>query len=555
MRATFIPIRILFLLLPLQSLCQSAYFQQGSKENILLERLEIKAGRDTALNFSHIKPFNRKWYVKAIDRLEADSSVAGSLTETDRYNIQRARINNLEWVEGDKSAYRSRKPLWNTFYKTPANLIEVDQPDFFLAVNPVLQLNYIYDDADDERRFLNTRGFVARGLVSKRFGFQTYLTENQERAPRFVQDWIPAYQAVPGAGKYKPFKNSAVDYWDARGSVMFNAAKYLDIQFGYDRMHLGNGYRSLYFSEFSNSHLFLNLNLRVWKLNYMSRVMEFSSQYYRRNSIDTVYPKKYMALHHISFTAPKWLTLGLFEGVVFGRVNSFEFGYLNPIIFLRPVEAQIGSPDNAFVGLDAKANIAKRIQLYGQLMLDEFLLQGIRQRNGSWVNKWALQAGLKHVDLFGIDNLDLQLEANLIRPFTYSHRDTVANYSHYNQPIAHPLGSNIQEFIGILRYQPAPKWYMQGRMIYWIGGKDVNGVNWGNNIFRNYMDRPGDEGFFFGVAEKTKWMNANLWVAYEMRENLFLELNANARKAPDRDLNLFGSVGVRWNMHRREYDF
>jgi hypothetical protein len=207
------------------------------------------------------------------------------------------------------------------------------------------------------------------------------------------------------------------------------------------------------------------------------------------------------------------------------------------------------------VGLDAKANIAKRIQLYGQLMLDEFLLQGIRQRNGSWVNKWALQAGLKHVDLFGIDNLDLQLEANLIRPFTYSHRDTVANYSHYNQPIAHPLGSNIQEFIGILRYQPAPRWYMQGRMIYWIGGKDVNGVNWGNNIFRNYMDRPGDEGFFFGVAEKTKWMNANLWVAYEMRENLFIELNANARKAPDRDMNLFGSVGVRWNMQRREYDF
>jgi hypothetical protein len=69
------------------------------------------------------------------------------------------------------------------------------------------------------------------------------------------------------------------------------------------------------------------------------------------------------------------------------------------------------------------------------------------------------------------------------------------------------------------------------------------------------MDRPGDEGFFFGVAEKTKWMNANLWVAYEMRENLFIELNANARKAPDRDMNLFGSVGVRWNMQRREYDF
>ena len=545
----------LILLSPIAAWSQSAYFPQGSKENILLERLEIKAQRDTALNFSHIKPFNRKWYVKAIDRLEDDPTVKDALTPTDRYNIERARMNNLEWVEGDKSAYRSRKPLWNTFYKTPANLIEVDQPDFFLAVNPVLQLNYIYDDAGGgENRFLNTRGFVARGLVSKRFGFQTYLTENQERAPQFVQDRINLYRAVPGADRHKPFKNKGVDYWDARGSFMFNAAKYLDIQFGYDRTHIGNGYRSLFFSEQSGNHLFLNLNLRVWRLNYMSRVMELTPQY-TKGSMDTLLPKKYMAMHYISFTAPKWLTLGLFQGVVFGRQNHFEFGYLNPIIFLRPIEYQIGSPDNALIGLDAKANILKRFQLYGQLMLDEFLLSAIRERSGSWVNKWSLQAGVKHVDLFGVKNLDLQLEANLIRPFTYSHRDTIANYTHNNQPLAHPLMSNVQEFIGILRYQPAPKWYLQGRMIYWNGGSDVNGENWGNNIFRDYSTRAADEGIFFGAKEKTRWMNANLWAAYEWRENFFIELNASARKAPDRDLNLFGSVGLRWNMHRRDYDY
>jgi hypothetical protein len=286
----------------------------------------------------------------------------------------------------------------------------------------------------------------------------------------------------------------------------------------------------------------------------MSRVMELTSQY-SRGGRDTLYPKKYSAVHHISFTAPKWLTLGLFQGVVFGRLNQFEFNYLNPIIFLRPIEAQVGSPDNAFIGFDAKANIARRLQLYGQLVFDEFLLSGIRGGNGSWVNKWALQAGIKHVDLFGVNNLDLQLETNLIRPFTYSHWDTVANYTHYNQPIAHPLMSNIQEFIGILRYQPAPKWYLQGRMIYWTGGKDVNGENWGNNILRDYDTRAADEGIFFGAKEKTRWMNANLWAAYEWKENFFLELNASARKAPDRDLNLFGSVGIRWNMHRREYDY
>ncbi len=108
-------------------------------------------------------------------------------------------------------------------------------------------------------------------------------------------------------------------------------------------------------------------------------------------------------------------------------------------MFLRPAEQQNGSADNAFVGLDFKANIAHRFQVYGQLMFDEFVLSEIKKGDGWWANKWALQLGAKYIDAFGVKNLDLQLETNLVRPFTYSHFDTVANYTHYNQPLAHPL--------------------------------------------------------------------------------------------------------------------
>ena len=545
---------LVFFIAPLFAGAQSAYIQQGSKEYILLERLEIKAQRDSILNFSFIKPYNRKWWMQSLDRLEKTPEDL-NLSDVDRYNMVRSRMNNLEWVTGDKSAYRSKKSLWNTFYKTPANLIEVDNPDFFLSVNPVLQLNYIHDDQSKERTFLNTRGFVVRGLVSKKLGFQTYLTENQERAPLFVEQSIARFRAVPGAGNYKPFKTTAHDYYDMRGSVFFNAAKFLDLQFGYDKQFIGSGYRSLFLSDISSSYLFFNLNLRVWKLNYVSKVMELTSQHNRAVSGDVLNPKKYMAVHHISFNVPKWLTLGLFEAVVFGRPNQFEFSYLNPIIFLRPMEAQLGSPDNAFVGLDFKANAAKKFQFYGQLLLDEFYLKDIRQGGGPWTSKWGLQLGAKYIDVLGVKNLDLQVEANLVRPFTYSHRDTVANYTHYNQPLAHPLMSNFKEYVGILRYQPAPRWYLQGRMNLWTGGKDVNGENWGNNIFRDYTTRAANYGVYFGSAQPTKYMNANLWVAHEFRENLFLEANLSLRKSPEVQSNFFGSVGLRLNMHRREYDF
>jgi hypothetical protein len=284
--------------------------------------------------------------------------------------------------------------------------------------------------------------------------------------------------------------------------------------------------------------------------------MELQPQYTRRGlGGDTLLWKKYATIHYLSFNAPKWLTIGLFEGVVYGRQNRFEVNYLNPVIFLRAAELNVGSPDNSFIGFDIKANLAKRVQVYGQVMLDEFYTKFIRERKGWWGNKWAFQAGLKYIDVLGVKNLDLQLETNWIRPFTYSHFDTVANYTHYNQPLAHPLHSNVKEYIAIVKYQPAPKWYMQLTSIYWRKGVDVNGVNYGNNIFKDSDSRPTQEGFFFFTPQAKNSYNFNYWLAYEPMENLFFEANFSARKSGAESVNYFGTIGIRLNMQRRVYDY
>ncbi len=544
---------LFFLLGPAIAFSQSVYFQQGSKENILLERLEIKAQKDTVLNFSFVKPFNRKWWVNRLEAIKADS-IPVSLTPVDKYNIDRSLLNNLEWVTRDKETMMSKKDLWNTFYKTPANMIEVDHPDFFLSVNPVLNLQVMKESNNDEMLFINTRGIVARGLIAKKIGFYTYLTDNQERAPVFVQNRINTFRAVPGAGFYKTFKTTGVDYLDGRGGVTFNMAKFVDVQFGYDKQFLGNGYRSLYLSDYANNYLFLNLNLRVWRLNYVAKTVQLTSQY-KRESTDTLFPKKYAAIHHISFNAPKWLTVGLFEGIVFDRLDDFEFAYLNPIIFLRPVEQNMGSEDNAFVGVDIKANIARRFQLYTQVNFDEFVLSEIKNGDGWWANKWSIQFGGKYIDAIGVKNLDLQAEVNFIRPFTYSHNDTIANYTHYNQPLAHPLLANVREFVGIARWQPAPKWYIQGRMNIWEQGSDTASMNYGNNIFLDSDTKPKDRGFYYGDAKPVKGVNGNLWLAYEWKENFFIETNLLVRRLSGTNTSTTISFGIRWNAGRREFDY
>jgi hypothetical protein len=570
---------LLFFICPFFAAAQTTFLPQGDKAYQLLDRLEIKGQKNTQLNFSNIKPYSRKALVPLLEQIDSmskagaagDSAIAPvSLTKTDEYNLHGFLMNNSEWVTGSKESFLSKHPVLKTFYKTRPNMVEVDVKDFFLAINPVLQLTYGKESGNDEKVFVNTRGITLRGMIAKKIGFSTTLTENQERGPLFFRNKISESRAVPGFGYYKGFKSTGVDYFDARGYVTFNATKYIDIQFGHDKNFIGNGYRSLFLSDWGNSYLFLKLNTRIWKLNYQNIFMELMPTFIK--SGDHLLDRKYQATHHLSFDISKSVTVGLFEAVTFGRKNRFDFQYLNPIIFLRHLESSNGSADKAKAGLDFKANVAKRLQFYGQFLLDEFVLSKLKNDASNYVNKYGYQLGAKYVDAFGIANLDLQAECNRVRPFVYSHYDSVANYTHYNQPMAHPLGANFQEFIGILKYQPAPKWYIYARAIYYYQGLDSAGYNFGGNPFRLYNEgkplvNPNDpfspqrtNGFKVGSGIKANCANVLLQLSYEVKENIYFDLSLQHRTYKINSLNsstsntLF-SAGIRMNMFKREYDF
>jgi len=546
---------------------QNTYLPMGAHENILIERMEIKAGRDTNFNYSRIRPLSRKHMIPALTQLDT-----AGLSRVDRYNLYLAKINNLEWVPESWENYRSRKTPLKGLYQTPATLFEVHEPNFFLAVNPVFQYTLSREQNNNSHLFQNTRGVSLRGRIADKIGFFAYVTDNQERPPAYVQQFTFERRAVPGNGYFKTFKAlGGVDYFDARGYITFNAAKVIDVSFGYDRNFIGAGQRSLLLSDFSAPTVFLRLNTRIWKFHYQNLFMELNHA--QRISGDLYRPKKYAALHYLDLGVTKWLNIGLFEGIIFGRTNRFEFGYLNPVIFYRSIEHQNGSVDNAVAGLDVKANVAHRFQFYGQLLLDEFKLGEIR-RNRGWIgNKFGFQLGAKYIDAFNIRNLDLQVEMNRIRPFTYSHNDSVANYTHYNQPLAHPLGANFQELLVQARYQPAPKWLLLARGMYYLQGRDTGRTAFGGNIFLpnvrqdaavpSSIPRPRNEyGYQIGNGQRNQVALASLLVSYQIRPNLFLETNALYRHqnvalptGNGSAGSFIGTVGIRWNMDRRDFLF
>ena len=566
-------IRLAAFLCPVLAFSQSTYIPLGSKSYDFIDRMEIKLQQNRNLNFSAVKPFSRKQVIRELENLDSaqltsEDSALGlhryhersdlTLSPVDQYNLRSLLMNNIEWVQSDRYEFETGDPFLGAFYKTKANFLEVNSKDFFLAVNPMLNLQFGTSSGGNAIYF-NSRGVSARGLIAKKVGFSAMITENQEKGPDFFQARTNQFKAVPGVGFYKPFKTNGYDYFDARGSITFSAAKFIDFQFGYDKNFIGNGYRSLFLSDHGNSNLFFKINTRIWKLNYQNLFMELMPQF--KKTGDTLLDRKYAAMHHLSMDVTKWLNIGLFEGVIFGRKNHFDFQYLNPVIFYRHIEGTVGSPDNAIAGIDFKANIAHTAQVYGQFLLDEFILAQIKKKTGYWANKYALQLGIKYIDAFKINNLDLQFETNIVRPFTYSHNDTIANYTHYNQPLAHPLGANLREYIGILKFQPVPKIYLYGRLMYYVQGLDSLGRNFGSDPLQNYITRPRDDRFFIGRGNRAKCLNATFVASYEMKENLFIEGTALYRSfKTSLASSLAGntsmlSIGIRWNISRREYDY
>jgi hypothetical protein len=104
--------KLALFLLPFTASSQATYIPQGSKEYHMIDRLQIKQMKNTNLNFSTVKPFNRKYVVQEIEFLDSarrgymDSLGADrfsswtdfNLTSIDEYNIRRILMNSSEWV-------------------------------------------------------------------------------------------------------------------------------------------------------------------------------------------------------------------------------------------------------------------------------------------------------------------------------------------------------------------------------------------------------------------------------------------------------------------------
>lgn len=550
-------------LFTLTAKAQSDFIQLGSRQYQLLDRLDVLLRTDSVIGLSSVKPFDRKemttraLYVKKLYNVGKVQ-----LSKTDLYNLEQILNENFEYSSniGDTGLHINniaKSTVWQKpFYWG------IKKEEFSFYMQPLLsyEKGNKANSTDKANLFINSRGFIARGTVNKNIGYYTYITENQEFVPAYVRELFADQRtrpALPGVGYIKRDVPTEIGYYNVKGGIMFKAGKYIDVQFANDKVFIGNGYRSLILSDFAENMLFLKVKARFWKFQYYNLWSQLTSTFPLQK--DALRPTKYMAMHYLEFQASKKLNIALFENIMMGRQNGIDLNYLNPIISYNAVQAKLGSPDKLTVGLNIKANILPKTQLYGQFVLNEFRIKEIRNwGNGWWGNKQAWQIGVKHYNLFGVQNLDIQAEANLIRPYVYTHYDSATSFTHYNQPLAHPLGANLREFIFITRYQPHKKVNIVAKAFYIEQGQDTGNSNYGSNIFDLYQTRSLEYGVFIGTGVLAKTLYTSLNVTYEILPNLFFDAfyfrRTFSKLNTDANSNGF-MVGIRWNLPRREYEF
>lgn len=577
--------------------------EEGAPDARLIERLITLTGGDGATG-GGLHPYGRA----AVTHLAMDlDEVWEGLGRQDRRDLYRIYKNNNEWLvqpgewEGftkirqpitfrdyrgesvtltshvDASSLHARyilrdRPLWRIFYHTPSNAWETHSNAFYIKANPLLRFTLGRDlDRSQGTYFLNQRGVRLRGAVDERIYFHAEILESQARFPEHVRDFTNRNRALPGNGLYKSFRSrlvdfeNGIDFLNAQGYVGFRIIPHVEAQFGHGRHVIGHGYRSLILSDFSNNYLYLKFLTRVGRFTYQNIFAELAA--FSANAVrgDNLVPKKYMATHYLSFQVSNSLSLGVFESVIYHRSRHFELQYLNPVILYRSAEHLVGSPDNVLAGLTADWRFLRRFHLYGQFLLDEFKFNELVTENrGWWANKYGYQLGLKAYNVGGVDHLDLQVEYNRTRPYTYQHFDSLSNYTHYNMPLAHPLGANFRELVLLGRYQPHPRWVLEARYIHAVQGLDTTrfqpggSPNYGSDLLRSYNDRPFDYGVKTGQGVANRIHLAGVDLQYELFHQLWLQASW-FRRAETSDfrsgLTQYIGGGIRWNMADLRTDF
>jgi hypothetical protein len=476
-----------------------------------------------------------------------------ALTGTDRWLLARFR---REAPGPNVGFVRRHLPF---LYRDGETFFSVRHDDYALHVEPLayLSLGQARRTAIEPGTawvpvWQNTRGARVGGHLGDHLFFEGRLEENQVRVP--FSERIAQLHTAPRLPFVRDL-DGAYDYMLSTGLVGVNM-KYVEIRFGRDRNRWGPGVGSVALSDYAPVYDQLQLRTQFWRVHYTNLFAQFVD---RVPGGDQLLPRKYGAFHRLEIDLPANVQLELFETVVFasdttrdGYRRGFDFSYLNPIIFYRAVEGDLGSPDNVLLGAGASWMPHPGYRLYGQFVLDEF--QASSFFDDWWGNKWGYVVGSQVSDPGGLPNLDVRLEYARLRPFLYSHAQLSTAFVHQNDVLGHPAGPNAWDIASLIQYRPVPQVTLAFDAAYTRRGRNPDGANFGADPREPFTTRPHERDYetltLQGVRQDYLLLEAR--AGYELLPGLVAEGVLRAESVDDAETGIRRYVApfasLRWGL-------
>jgi hypothetical protein len=358
---------------------------------------------------------------------------------------------------------------------------------------------------------------------------------------------------VPGQGRVKKFKDNGYDFANASGVITYSPFKHLNLMAGSGKLFVGNGYRSLLLSDNAFNYPYFKVNFHFKKFSYTAawasmQVIKNGRFTFNKLS-EPIFTKKAYTFQYLSYRPIKRVELGLFQAVMWEAQRTgntaFDYNILNPVIFAHTAQYNLYDINNVMLGANINIKVTSSINLYGQLMVDDL--------NN---NKIGLQAGAKYFDVAGIKNLYIQGEFNQVNAYSYSLPRAYQSFSHYNQALAHPMGANFTELLGLVNYR-FKDFFVALKVNLIDYGKDQFGYYAGNSVIRDYMVKD-IQANTMQMKASTQIIDFKLGYLVNRASNLNIAVGAMLRNHKS-DLNplqtnyVYVSIGT--SISNKYYDF
>lgn len=466
---------------------------------------------------------------------------------------------------------RTIRKNWFSRKLKQEHFVQVKKEDFYLAIDPAVDI-YAYRDLYNDTAFFytNTRGLYVEGALGKRMAFYSSFYESQSFFPDYINRFATQTKVAPGMGRHKPFKTKGYDYAIASGVLSLDLTKHINIQGGQGKNFIGDGHRSLLLSDNAFNYPFIKTQLHYRKFQYIFGYASLQDlrilQNLHPNLTEPLFTRKPYSFQFLNFQFKKRLQIGLFQSTVFhtrdsAYANTFDYNILNPIIGFNAIKYGLRNNNNVLAGLTTRIRATHDLVIYGQLAVDDV---DDYRRSNSLLNKVGYQWGFKLNNAFIIKNLCVQFEQNRVRPFTYSSSNSLQNYSHYNQALAHPLGANFKENIIFLNYRFFKDFFIQFKSIKVIQGADSTGANVGSNIFLS--DLTARNGYYAmayksitGLQTELRYLAFRFGYVINYTTNLTIFAEAQYRELDNlinpSKKNMFAYIGISSNLYNIYHDF